>query len=862
MSIKCRPLPVLAIGLFTLIAAFSLVGCHESAGGTDEICNYTDDNWDGIVDDPFVDALGRYISVMHCGDCGVNCAEVFPLATAVECFVPESSDSKPLCRITDCPDGTHLVGSACVQDEGLLCLPCETDNDCAIADPGALCVTLPNGDTRCGTPCDLGDDQCLAGFECTEPGNTPQCTPISGSCACTPEHEGQVFGCWIDSPDGETACPGRQICEGTSLTECEPVLEDICDGKDNDCNGTIDDDFLTGDLYIDDDHCGACNHPCVPPAANMESHCIYDGSSPGCVFSCLFGFVDLDGVSLNGCECEMTAGSWPPTAHGGDGNCDGTLDDMSTYIYVSKNGNDGNPGTLAAPVLTIGQGIVLAAPTGKTVFVAQGVYDEDVHLSPGVSLFGGYNADFSDRDTVIFPVVLTNTSATTGHPVLYANGIQTSTEVAGFDIEGTNAASPGAGSTTVLIKNCGPDLFIWDLTVIAGQSADGIDGDSSAEILADMGIPSPAQLDGTSGTNGAGGFDANTIYCFGQFANGGNGGNKTCPVSMANVGGGYGGDSSCPNTGCSIGSPCGNAGCSDYMVGSVCDYAAVYAAAVPNPAAGNGFGPGAGSGGDLTYDAPTTMPGISFCDDNPTLRREGGPGGNGAGGTSGAGGIGFTDPDGYFNILTGIWTAGDGTDGGDGTNGGGGGGGTQGNGYDMLPGVGGFYDDHLGGAGGGGGSGGCGPPAATGGTGGGSSIGIVIVLTSSNTGPVFDQVRIVPAGAGDGGNGGIGLAGGTPGTGGLGGDGNFWCARHGGKGGDGGSGGAAGGGGGGAGGSISGFHVIPGAPATPVAYMLALTAANSVDPLPAPGSAGATGYSPGNSGSAGVAGTALAFRIY
>jgi hypothetical protein len=857
MSTRTEPSRLLAAALLAVAAA----GCHESAVGTEEVCNGVDDDWSGAVDDPFVDGEGLYFRAEHCGACGIDCGAVFPTAAEVAC---DTASGAARCVITACAAGAHLVGdSFCAADQDALCMPCGSDAECALLDPAALCVELPGGDRRCAPPCDLEDLSCPPGFDCTEiadegPG---ACLPTSGSCGCTPEQAGLTLACWVESPGGGLLCAGTQQCDGLAVTECAPIFEEWCNGADDDCDGETDEEFLTGGEYLSDEHCGACFHPCAAVLDNMTSTCALGDDGPTCAEACLDGFVDLDEVLLNGCECEMTAAVWPPTAHGGDGDCDGVIDDLSQFVYVSKSGDDADPGTLDLPVLTIGRAVELAAPDGKTVIVAQGVYDEQVALAAGVSLFGGYRSDFQDRDTCVFEVEIRHDSGPAGHPALVADGIHVATEVGGVTVTGTDAGDPGGGSTAALLVDCGPELYVHDVVVNAGNGVDGTDGVSSSALMAALGVTATSMLDGVPGASGDGGVDTGQTYCSGYTVDAGAGGVKTCPLTGAVVSGGDGGGAVCPDTGCAIGDPCGNGGCTDFMVDDVCDFDAVYAAAVPNPAAEDGSGAAGGAAGPLTYDAPTTRAGSNFCEDNPTLRREGGDGEAGGAGADGDGGNGGTDAAGIFDAATGLWSGVAGTDGADGADGSGGGGGTAGNGYDKLPGASPDYGDHLGGGGGGGGSGGCGALGATGGGGGGGSIGVAILVGDDGEGPRLEAVLLVAGLAGDGGDGGLGTDGGAPGASGLGGDGGFWCARTGGRGGDGGRGGAGGGGGGGGGGSISGFHVVAPEGADADDYLDELTAENEVSPLPAAGSAGSAGFSPGDPGGAGVAGTAAAFRL-
>ncbi len=808
-------------------------------------------------DDPeaWLNDDGFPMTSRHCGTCGVDCRRELPRGAAWDCV--RGPSGMPRCVITACPAGSHAVDEiTCVTDHAVLCLPCADHDDCTRADPDARCVPLPSGDRRCGSAC---VPSCPNGFVCTEVEEIgAQCLPATGFCGCTPNLAGQQLGCRVESPTGGPLCVGVQTCAGDHLTECQVTTPETCDHQDDDCDGEIDEDFRVGGHYVSEEHCGACFHPCRPYADSMVASCVLANGAPTCELECRDGYVDIDGVVLNGCECQRHGAVWPPPAHGVDGDCDGAIDPTTDNVYVAKSGDDANPGTLAQPVASVTRAIALAAADGRTVFVAQGIYDEQVELADGVSVYGGYRSDFRSRDLILFPVVVTH-SASPGRPVLLAHGITGDTVVDGLRIAGRDAVAPGAGSTAVLLRQCTSALALTNVTVTAGRGADGRDGASSATVLAGLGVPSLSLLDGVAGARGAGGFDAGTIDCIGQVATGGAGGAKTCPVTAIVVHGGDAGDASCPATGCAIGRPCGNGGCTDFTVDGVCDFDAVLAAAVANPAAEPGRGAGGGDAGELTYDAPTTRVDSGFCDDNPTLRRQGGSGEDGAPGTDGAGGAGFAGP-GALDVATGLWRGGDGDGGGDGSDGSGGGGGTQGNGYDVLAGGAPSSHDHLGGAGGGGGSGGCGAPGATGGQGGGGSVGVDIVLTGAGEGPQLDGVRVVPAAAGDGGDGGAGASGGSPGAGGRGGDGSHWCARRGGVGGDGGRGGSGGGGGGGGGGSISGFHVV--APSVEIgqAYLDRTTGA-TVDPLPAAGRAGRGGYSPGISGSDGAAGDAAAFRV-
>ena len=329
-----------------------------------------------------------------------------------------------------------------------------------------------------------------------------------------------------------------------------------------------------------------------------------------------------------------------------------------------------------------------------------------------------------------------------------------------------------------------------------------------------------------------------------------------CPST--NVSGGDGGASGCPDLGCTNGAPCANAGCTDFTVNGVCDFATVLTLAKPNPAAGSGQGLNGGEAGELTYNAPTNRTVCNFCDDNPTLGRIGGRGGDGVPGTNGQAGEGCSLL--YLGDGLGRYRGGIGTSGGAGTDGSGGGGGTAGGGYAVIGGTVGC-ESRPGGSGGGGGSGGCGSPGTDPGQGGGVSAAVVIKLDqlpANMLGPAFTNVEVVTASGGDGGDGGVGATGGSAGVGALGGGAAFWCSRTGGRGGDGGGGGSAGGGGGGCGGGSHAFMIV--AMAAPT-YTEQLMNAVTISKVGAAGRAGRGGYSPVAPGADGAAGDDTAIVV-
>ncbi len=173
----------------------------------------------------------------------------------------------------------------------------------------------PGSDANRGTSSDGGS--------C--PGTDLQTDPLNcGSCGTTcaiPPHA-QV-SCVAGRCGVGTCDPGYVDLDTKSENGCECLQSnggvEICDGKDNNCDGQIDEGF---DLENDAANCGQCDNVCS--SAHSGGRC----RQGQCMFDCLPGYVDLDGAPENGCEYGCTpSNNRVEICDGKDNDCDGTIDE-------------------------------------------------------------------------------------------------------------------------------------------------------------------------------------------------------------------------------------------------------------------------------------------------------------------------------------------------------------------------------------------------------------------------------------------------------------------------------------------------------------------------------------------------------
>ncbi|MDP6945472.1 MAG: hypothetical protein QF464_15090, partial [Myxococcota bacterium] len=286
-------------------------GC-TAAEPSAETCDYLDDDCDGTVDEEFKNEEGVYDGYLNCGACNVSCAFGFPNSAATEC---DTTGTQPQCQVVAClPGYVKLNAYQCVPEGASLCQPCDADEACL--GEGAACLSSAEG-SFCGQACG-GPGDCPTGYGCelADGAALYQCVPLTGSCTCNELNIGLSRACvetWTPAAPDEVAyaCPGAETCTDAGWGVCVLPSED-CDGVDDDCDGDVDEDYRDeSGLYAGVEHCGGCGVSClalVDTEAHATAICDVSAGFPFCTYGCVDGYVDVDGISDNGCECWPAAG--------------------------------------------------------------------------------------------------------------------------------------------------------------------------------------------------------------------------------------------------------------------------------------------------------------------------------------------------------------------------------------------------------------------------------------------------------------------------------------------------------------------------------------------------------------------------
>jgi hypothetical protein len=168
-------------------------------------------------------------------------------------------------KCTDtCPDLFKCVetdyfgelSKVCLSQAARLCRPCKTNEDCISSEGVAGTCTRFEGDgvlslyaAYCSSDCTT-DDDCAPNFSCIESKSIEgkksfQCLSNDGMCICSHVSISMNAATLCEISNEFGTCVGERVCTDDGLSECDASYpyEETCDGVDNDCDGSIDDEL-------------------------------------------------------------------------------------------------------------------------------------------------------------------------------------------------------------------------------------------------------------------------------------------------------------------------------------------------------------------------------------------------------------------------------------------------------------------------------------------------------------------------------------------------------------------------------------------------------------------------------------------
>ncbi len=358
------------------------------------------------------------------------------------------------------------------------------DNDCN----GAVDNGNPGGNMACNTGqlgvCAPGTTSCTAGSVVCNRNTNPSaetCDGLDNDCNGVVDNGNPGGGAACNTGNlgvcsaGTTSCTnGSVVCNQNTQSSTE-----VCDGLDNDCNGSVDNGNPGGGVACNTGQQGVCaagttactagaivcnrnNNPSAEICDGIDNDC--DGSidegNPGGGVSCNNGLPGLCGAGVTACSsgaivCTQTVFPTTEACDGLDNDCNGTAD-------------NGNPGGGVA--CNTGQSGICAA---GTTACSMGMLVCNRNQNPSTEVCDGFDNDC-------------NGSVDNGNP---GGGVACNTGQSGICAAGTTACTSGA---LVCNRNLNP----------TSEICDNLDNDCDGQLdETDPNVTCPAQNPGAGGVS-------------------------------------------------------------------------------------------------------------------------------------------------------------------------------------------------------------------------------------------------------------------------------------------------------------------------------------------------------------------------
>ncbi len=395
--------------------------CDPLAGAGPDVCNGEDDDCDGEIDEGDF-GLGQ---VCHAGigACrsvgGTACIEGL-----IGCDAEPSEPGAERCNgVDDDCDGVVdedalEVGAPCSAGAGAcqvagaqLCQEGRVSCDAVPAEPGAEACNGEDEDCDGAIDEGLGIQRCGEGVcerilaACAE-GSPVPCEPLLGAgeeqCnGADDDCDGEVDEGLPDLSCGEGVC-ARDLprCVDGRLNACDPFLgagEETCDGRDEDCDGAVDEDLDLGRCRLGVGSCVVeaprvclAGEPVCPVEPGEPSAEVCNGLDDDCderadeeIAERVCGVGVCEHV-LSGCtfgnvpECDPLLGAGSETCDGRDEDCDGVVDE------------EVDPGTCSAGIGACRQVVEQRCEGGQIICDAAA-------LPPGVEICNAIDDDCDAR---------------------------------------------------------------------------------------------------------------------------------------------------------------------------------------------------------------------------------------------------------------------------------------------------------------------------------------------------------------------------------------------------------------------------------------------------------------------------------